>query len=201
MGSTAYIVLAAGSGRRFGGGKLDAELSGKAVGRWTTDAVERTGAIDRFIVVGNDRPAFVADLKGWNIVINTRADAGIGTSLGAAIAAARDYDRVVIALADMPFVTAEYLKALADREGAVFTRHPDGRAGVPAAFPNALFPELLSLPDDQGAAAIAKRVAAEILEPGNRSALTDIDTPADLADCNAATGDESRPSSGGVRDR
>ncbi|MFA7588495.1 MAG: NTP transferase domain-containing protein, partial [Novosphingobium sp.] len=87
MASIAFVVLGAGAARRFGGRKLDADLNGKVLGRWATDAVEKTGATDRFIVVQPDPPDFVRELNGWHLISNAEYERGIGTSIHAAITA------------------------------------------------------------------------------------------------------------------
>ena len=185
MASVAFVVLAAGAARRFGGRKLDADLNGKALGQWATDAVEEAGATDRFIVVNPDPPDFARLLKGWHLIANAEYEQGIGTSIRTAIHAVRNYDRVVISLADMPFVEASELMRLGEESDAIFTRQADGKPGVPAAFPKALFDRLLELPDDRGAAAIANGIRSRTLDAGSEANLLDVDTPGDLADIRA----------------
>ena len=175
----AVAVLAAGSGSRFGGGKLDAMLGGKPVGRWVTDAVEAAGARKRFLVCSPTPPEFAAGLQGWTLVRNDHADRGIGTSLHAAAEAAAGSARLVIALADMPLVPASHLSALAQRDGVVFTRYPNGKPGVPAAFPRSAFARLLSLPPGKGAAAVAWDGDPAMLDC-DPAFLSDVDRPDDL---------------------
>lgn len=176
----AVAVLAAGSAVRFGGGKLDAPFRGKPLGRWATDAVEAAGASSRFLIVGNNRPILAAALSSWTIAENRNADQGIGTSIHAAVNAAASFTRLIIVLADMPFITPAYLATLGRAERMTFTRHGDGRAGVPAAFPQTSFRHLLALLPTRGAADLAKSHRAAILSPCDPSFTDDIDTLADL---------------------
>lgn len=176
MASVAFVVLAAGAGRRFGGRKLDAGLDGKALGRWATDAVEKAGATHRFIVVNPHPPDFTHKLKGWHLLFNPEHKQGIGTSIHTAINAVRNYDRVVFSLADMPFVDASNLKRLGEETGATFTRQRDGKPGVPAAFPQSVFDILLDLPNDRGAAFIAARICFSVIGAASDTHLLDVDT-------------------------
>ena len=43
MAEPHVAVLAAGRGKRFGGGKLEATCAGKPLGRWVLDAVRKRG--------------------------------------------------------------------------------------------------------------------------------------------------------------
>lgn len=180
MDSTAFVVLAAGAGRRFGGGKLDANLRGRPLGRWATNAVESTGSNNRYIVVGDSPPSFTSDLQGWTIIRNPDANRGIGTSINMAAETLSHFDRIVISLADMPFVIPSHLMLLAQAKGAMFTRHVDGRPGVPAVFLKAHFLQLSKLPDDVGAASLARQLSAKIAPSASPAMLIDIDTKDDL---------------------
>lgn len=180
MSGTAFVVLAAGAARRFGGGKLDAALANVPLGLHACGAVESAGAKRRAIVVPPTPPGFLASLEGWTTIVNPDADRGIGTSIRAAIAALCDASRIVITLADMPFVPPGLLRELAQGDNAVFTRHADCKPGVPAAFPRRMFDRLLSLPDDKGAAWLAHEIEYDLLERPRSNALLDIDTAEDL---------------------
>lgn len=186
MNRIAYVVLAAGSGKRFGGGKLDAALGIKSLGRWVADTIEEAGATDRFIVVSENPPRFTDGLNGWHMLVNRKAEKGIGTSIRTAIEAIREFDRAVFTLADMPFVDAALLRRLGQGEAAMFTRHPDGKPGVPAAFPKTAFTHLQCLANDKGAASLAHLPDTEIIEPVSDALLADIDTKSDLAETAAA---------------
>lgn len=178
-GPTAFVVLAAGSARRFGGGKLDADLAGRPLGKWTTDAVEQAErACLRAIVVSTSPPRFVRDLHGWRTIVNHRSGDGIGSSIQAAVLALPECGRIVFLLGDMPFVPTRHLAVLASSRGTVFTRHADGRPGVPAAFPRARFDELLGL-GGRGAAALAADGQAAVLAV-DPVLLRDVDEQGDI---------------------
>lgn len=179
-GDIAIAVLAAGSGARFGGGKLDADLSGKPVGKWVTDTVARTGFARRLIVSAADRPEFAYELQGWEHVINYTATGGLSTSIRAAAQAAGSCERLVLVLGDMPFIEGQHLRSLALVPGIAFTRYPDGSHGVPAGFPARCLARLKELPGNTGASAIDWHEEIKYLSPGSDLSLRDIDTQSDI---------------------
>jgi molybdenum cofactor cytidylyltransferase len=172
-------VLAAGGASRFGGGKLDALLAGKAVGQWVLDAVIAAGLMPGLIVVGSDAPAFAA-APGWSLLVNVQASEGLGTSLALAAKSAQGRALLVL-LADMPLVDPAHLRALVASSGSAATRYPSGKAGVPALIGPALLSELAMLRGDAGAGALlSARAGVTLVEPPE-GMLLDVDTAADLA--------------------
>ena len=169
-------VLAAGRGTRFGGGKLDADLGGRPVGQWATDTAEHAGFLRRLIVTAPQPPRFAGQLQGWERVINHAPENGIAGSIRAAAEAANPCKRLVIMLADMPFIEPEFLRALAQGSAVTFTEYPGGKFGVPAAFPARVFENLASLTGEQGAASLDWGEAICLLPPDNAASLRDIDT-------------------------
>ncbi|MFC3102131.1 nucleotidyltransferase family protein [Altererythrobacter lauratis] len=177
-------VLAAGAGTRFGaegyGAKLDARLAGKPVGQWVLDAVAAAGLPAGIIVVGQEAPAF-ASASGWPLLVNSRAAEGLGTSLALAAGRALAQGRaLLVLLADMPLVEAEYIARLASAKPGAATLYPLGKRGVPACLPLALLPQVAALTGDQGAGALlAEERGLALLEPP-AAMLLDIDRPDDL---------------------
>lgn len=170
-------VLAAGSGRRFGGGKLDALLAGKPVGAWVLDAVRAAGLPSGIIITGPVAPSF-AHASGWAITENPHPDRGLGSSLALAARTARG--RLLVLLADMPLVSGAYLARLCTSGGAAATLYPDAKCGVPAIFPQTLLPQLGNLTGDAGAGSILKGLPDLTLFDPPEQMLLDIDRPADL---------------------
>ena len=174
-------VLAAGLGRRFGGDKLDADCAGKPLGRWVLDAVVAAGLAPGVVVVGPHAPGF-ALASGWALVTNPQPEAGLGGSVALAAAAALAQHRdLVLVLADMPLVTPAFLADLAAHEGAVATRHPDGRAGVPALLPLAVLGKAAQLAGERGAARLLAGIDGLTLLVPPPGMLADVDHAADLA--------------------
>lgn len=179
--NTAIAILASGQSSRFGGSKLDAELKGRPLGDWVIRSAEQAGFTRQMIVVGPTAPCFVDGLTAWEIVTNTNAADGMGTSIAAAAKAVSGSSRLVIALADMPLISARHLRELRATDAITFTSYPDGKPGAPAAFPPRCFERLGTLSGDHGAASIGWEEATERLLPPADSKLDDVDTLASLA--------------------
>ena len=116
-----------------------------------------------------------------------RTARGSGASLAAGVAAAADADGWIIALADMPFIEAKTIEAVADalRGGAMLAAPWDesrGERGHPVGFGAALHGELVSLDGDEGARSVVARHAEALVKVPVRDPgiFADIDTPADL---------------------
>lgn len=183
---TVVALLAAGSARRFGGDKLDSDLAGKPVGMWAAEAAEIAGFACRLIITPPLAPRFVAGLKGWERVINPDPERGMASSIRTAAKAAAGSRRLVIMLADMPFVETEHLERIARETLIAFTQYPDGRRGVPAAFPADVQPAILALADGQRLARIDWGLPVVAIEPPSQRTLLDIDTQAKLDEITSA---------------
>ncbi|MXO84500.1 NTP transferase domain-containing protein [Altererythrobacter aurantiacus] len=180
---TGLILLASGQSKRFGGPKLDALLGGRPLWHWAAETCERTGFGARFLVL--DKARKLAGMREkWVPIENGEAAEGIASSIRQGVRAAANFDRVVLCLADMPFVSVEHLGRLAATDGVVFSRQASGAAGVPAAFPNGAFVRLLSLRGDRGAGSL-EWPDCKILLPASDRELFDIDTEKALNDAEA----------------
>jgi molybdenum cofactor cytidylyltransferase len=109
----------------------------------------------------------------------------MGESLAHAVRATRDAGGWVIALADMPFVRPETIRAVAWRLAAgapIVAPRYHGERGHPVGIAARYLAELEALAGDEGARAILKRDAAlvEFVDCDDPGVLRDVDTPADL---------------------
>jgi molybdenum cofactor cytidylyltransferase len=185
------ILLAAGRGERFGGGKLVAPLpAGPNAGVPVGVAACRNlhAAVDEVIaVVRPGDAALVAAFEGdgARIVVAARADDGMGASLAAGIAAVDEAGGFVVALADMPWVAPATIRLVVEalRRGASIAapRHR-GRRGHPVGFAAAHRDELLVLTGDTGARAIVEAHASLVtcVDVDDAGVLADVDVPGDL---------------------
>jgi molybdenum cofactor cytidylyltransferase len=156
----AGILLASGASTRFGGDKLLATLDGRAVVRWSADALA-TAVDDLIVVVRDEESPVQRALDGLSVrwAINREADHGMSTAIRAGIGAvAADVEAVIIALGDQPLVEAHVAEQLVARwretgARAVQPRYDDGR-GHPVLFARSLFPALRALDGDVGARAV-----------------------------------------------
>jgi molybdenum cofactor cytidylyltransferase len=185
------VLLAAGRGERFGGGKLLAPLpagpnAGVAVGVAACRSLR--AAVDEVIaVVRPGDPALVALFarEGVRVVIAARADDGMGASLAAGIAATDGADGYVVALADMPWVAPATIRAVVEalRRGAsIAAPRCHGKRGHPVGFAAVHRAELVALTGDQGARAIVDAHASFVtfVDVADAGILADVDVPRDL---------------------
>lgn len=185
----ATILLAAGSGRRFGGDKLLEDLNGKPLIRWAAEGLAAVAPDGMLVVVPPADIAIRAALKGLDLrfVPNERAAEGMGTSIAAGVAALdASVEAALIALADVPFGPAVVLPAVVSRfrrtGASIVAPTYRGVPGHPVLFARSVFPELLDLSGDRGARAVVERDSARVETVAvNADAPDDVDTREDLA--------------------
>ena len=181
------IVLAAGFGSRFGGGKLMAPWRGGVLLDGALDAAFAARVSAVHVVVGAD-PAIAAHAKARGAVIVEARDhaLGLSASLKAGIAALpSDAHGVLVFLGDMPLVPHAVLAPLVQ---AILAGAPaavpvfDGRIGNPAALAASLFPEVLVLEGDRGARALLEGLGQSLVrvEAPDAGVLYDVDRREDL---------------------
>ncbi len=182
-GTITPVLLAAGMGARFGGGKLEAMLNGTMLGLHAARSIAALGITRRIAVCHRDNAALnsaIAALE-YEIHINPAPETGLASSLRIGIANAGDTDAVLIALADMPFVTQDHLIALiaaAATGRASASCMPAGTPMPPAILPRAMFGAVAMLGGDQGARAL---LADAVRVEASPAVLADIDTHDALA--------------------
>lgn len=169
------ILLAAGRGSRFGGGKLEAELGGKPVIRHAADRLLKMPFARRILVSSHSTPI----VEGFERIALDPPDAPLSRSIATGILALSGAKAALIALADMPLVPASHFRALLDVfDGDRIGTGTASRIMVPAIFGAAHFPALLDLAGDQGAATLLQ-AAGSI--PLDEMLALDVDTRDDLA--------------------
>jgi molybdenum cofactor cytidylyltransferase len=188
-GTIGAVVLAAGRSSRMGAAKQLALIDGEPMLRRTVEAVIASGLSPVVVVTGHEAEHVGAALKGLSVTLVRNPDyaLGLSTSLKAGLEALpADIDGALIALGDMPRVTAEDIAALAsafdpaEGRGIVVPVH-EGKRGNPVLWAEAFFPEMKALSGDTGAKAVIAANPEAVFEvergPG---VLMDVDTPADL---------------------
>jgi molybdenum cofactor cytidylyltransferase len=181
------ILLAAGSGTRFGSQKLLARLPN---GEYVVEASARRllGCCPRVVaVVGveNGVRACLEDL-GCEVIVNPRAAEGMGTSLACGVTQTRDAASWLIALGDMPFIRSETLAGIQSAgriDEHIVVPQFNRLRGHPVRFPAAVAEDLLAMTGDRGARALFEKHASRLLvwPTEDSGVLADIDTPDDLA--------------------
>jgi molybdenum cofactor cytidylyltransferase len=194
------IVLAAGAGARFGGGKLLAPWRGGVLLDGALSAAF-AAPVERVVVVtGADAERVgevardFAERRGEGARLKLArapgpgATAGIAATIRAGIEALPpEADGAFIFLGDMPKVPHGMAARLAETIGDSQAAAPvhKGRRGHPVLFSRRMFPMLMALDGDRGADALlgdrddrSKGIRVETEDPG---VLFDVDTPDDLA--------------------
>lgn len=181
MAEPHVVVLGAGLAERFGGGKLDAPCAGKPLGCWVLEAVRHAGLAPGTLVVGPGSAHFADRSAGWSLLVNPHPEEGLGSSLALAAqqALARGDEAMLVLLADMPLVSADYLRMLGSSPAPAATRYPEGHAGVPAMLDRELLKQATQLTGDRGAGPLLAGAALLNPPPGM---LRDVDTPEDLTE-------------------
>lgn len=180
----AALILAAGGSRRFGSDKRLHRIGGEPMLARTV-AVYRAAFDDVAVVVRPREPdiAALVDRAGGRIVEAADAHRGQSRSLAAGVAACRAAQGLVIGLADMPFVAASTLRALA----AALAENPDrivrprhgGTPGNPIGFPPSAYPALLRQRGDRGARDLVASCGADFIDVDDAGVLADVDRPED----------------------
>ena len=185
------ILLAAGHSTRFEDGhKLLAEIDAVPLVRRAAVALAQSSVEDIVLITGtNSKDVATAAGPGrWRHIKNPNATEGLSSSLRLGIQSAKGAEGILVALADMPGITAELIDTLcatfaaSDGQDIIFPIAPGGRRGHPVIWPRSLFGALESVSGDTGGKALLaghrhlwRPVACD--DPG---AFADIDTRADL---------------------
>jgi len=189
----AGIVLAAGSGSRFGAAKQLAELDGIPLLEHALRAMQAVPAIERVVVVLGARADEVragVDFGAAEPIVCEDWEEGQAASLRCGIAAVDGADAAVVTLGDMPRITPQVIARFADlaaehgshtRARAVF----DGRPGHPVALGSTYFEAIAELEGDVGARDVLERIGASKIECGHLCSAADVDTPQALEDLRA----------------
>jgi molybdenum cofactor cytidylyltransferase len=189
------VLLAAGAGSRFGGGKLVARLAdGRGVAE--TACAHLLPAVDRVVAVVPAQPGALEDAlraAGAEVVRCDTAAPGMGVSIACGVSASADAAGWLVALGDMPLIPSSQHRLVADalRAGAdIAAPVCQGCRGHPVGFAARFGDELRALDGDEGARAVLARHRGALLELAvdDDAGWQDIDTPSDLAAVNRRLG-------------
>ena len=202
------ILLAAGRSSRMGEqNKLLADFAGKPLLRHVAETMLDAGLDDLIVVIGHqaDLVATTLDQLPINLVFNPQFAAGQGHSVAAGIAALDDTATdALIALGDMPLVSAEILRnlikahlACVDHQRRITLPIWDDKRGNPVIWGGAFFSELKQLRGDAGGRQMLQdhTAAHNPVEYKTSVIFQDIDTPADLRAVAGSQTVSSRPRS------
>lgn len=186
---TTGILLAAGSGKRFGGDKCLARLpNGMAMG--AVAAINLAQVVDRLICVVRASDALLQNELQQAFLLLTKpppeiiicedASTGMSASLRAGIQASLDASGWIIALADMPLIklatyqaialeAVNYTQSTPANQQPIIIPNYQSQDGHPVYFPARFCDELLVLRGDRG----AKKLLHQYPESVQRLAVDD----------------------------
>ena len=186
----AVIVLAAGTGSRFGahGHKLTQRLGTSSV--LASTLRHAIGSHLPVIVVTTEALAEAArhQVASRDVVIvpaigtPSAQPLGMGYSIAAGVAARPDASGWLVLPGDRPMVQSATIVAVAaalDHHPVAYAQHR-GRRGHPVGFAAELYSELIMLSGDEGAKRLVARYPAHGVDVDDPGVLIDVDTEADL---------------------
>jgi molybdenum cofactor cytidylyltransferase len=188
------LLLAAGASTRMGQPKLLLPVGGRPMVERVLGECVRSD-LDHVVVVLGHQSDRIGEALGElclnpkvRMVLNPEYASGMSASIRAGLPVVeKDYDHVMIVLADMPFVNAGVINLLMHRYlssgcamGAVRVK---GRRSHPVIFGRKIYPELMKLSGDAGARHLfqAPEMSACLVDLGDAYDDQDIDTPEDYA--------------------
>ena len=182
------VLLAAGAGKRFGGGKLLHEVEGEPMIARALRLYASIPFAARVCVARREDRTIqtLAQKSGCNVAINPDPERGVGTSVSigteTVLLLERELEGILYAVSDQPYLTPESVLRLMD----AFAKHPDrivslsyqGTRGNPVIFPLSCWSELMQLREDVGGGAVLRRHPQMLLlvEAGSARELEDVDT-------------------------
>ena len=184
------VVLAAGSGSRFGGGKLTAAWGPGVLLEGALAAAFAAPVRSVTVVIGAEAQAVASAARAFDprvLVVHAPDHAeGMAASLRTGIASLPpDADGAFVFLGDMPRVPTAVLDRMAAalRDGALAVAPAfQGRRGNPVLLDRVLFPDLINLTGDAGARGVLQGLGERLVlvESPDDGVLFDVDTPQDL---------------------
>lgn len=183
------VLLAAGKSSRMGEGrghKLLARFDGMPLVEKSARAVKASGADEAVLVTGFNAEAIgaAAAPSGIQMVNNPDFATGMASSLKAGLKHfGNRIDGLMVALADMPGVTASDLDRLiaafrAEGGRAIIRAVADGERGNPVILPASVFEAVMRLEGDIGARPILEKSGLPVIDVEiGAAARLDVDTP------------------------
>lgn len=180
--NSVLVLLAAGRSTRFGdvGSKLDEQFLARPLGLHVAVALEDMPFRERVAVVNTCKLDYAK--HGFRVIRNEAPHGEMASSVRLGVERAKDCgaDAVLLALADMPRVTATHIYRMfdtADSSYAVVASSDGVKPKPPALFGRDRFDELLALAGNQGARDMIRAGRHVVTTPAE---LIDVDTPEEL---------------------
>ena len=186
------VVLAAGSGSRFGGDKLRADFRGQPLYKHALNTVPE-GAAAVAVVSGDGIILAEAEERGYRAVENREPEAGVSRSIRLGLDALGECGGALFLVADQPLLQKETAQrvaeaALASPGKIAAPVRANGELGNPCFFPKEYFPALRALQGDKGGRrVISEHPDALVTVPCADEELADTDSREELIRLEADT--------------
>ena len=187
--ATAALVLAAGLGSRFGGGKLLANVGGKPILQHVLDRLAEAGLDDAIVVLGRDAAAIESAIN-WRAerrVINPDPERGLASSLEIGMKAiGPEAAAVLIVLGDQPMIAVTTIQRLIDAPAdplrpVVVPAYANDSGRNPTLVRRAAFGLVDDASGDRGLGPVLASHPELVHEIAMGGDNPDVDTSADLA--------------------
>ena len=177
----AGVVLAAGSGSRFGEPKAPLEVDGERLVDRSVRTLREGGCDPIFVILG----AWEGSVDDALVIVNHGWGEGMGSSLRIALKwvnATTQADYALITLVDLPGLTSESVQRVAAADSGIAVATFDGKRGHPVRIPREHFRELIdTVGGDEGARSfVSQRDDVVLVEVGDIASGKDIDVPSDV---------------------
>jgi len=191
------VVLAAGAGSRFGGGKLLASIDGRPVLQHVLDRLVAGGVAETVVVLGEDAETLERTIE-WGTahrVRNPDPSRGLSSSLAVGVGALDEaVTGALIALGDQPMLPVDVVQALLAAAGTadatrliVVPVYHDDRGRNPVLLRRAAFGLVGEATGDRGLGPVIAAHRELVLEIAVEGVNPDVDTRADLVGLLEAT--------------
>ncbi len=189
--TTGIVITAAGCGERFiqaggQGNKLNAGFADAAGERRSlfehTLCQALASGLPVQVVTRPDNLPVLAACAANQVPVTLLASAGLGDSIAAGVAATSHWQGWLIHLADMPFVSADVFRQVANalRQHAIVRPSYAQQPGHPVGFSALLRKQLCQLHGDNGARGLLQGAAVHLLPLEHPGVVQDIDLPSQL---------------------
>lgn len=180
------LLLAAGSGSRFGSDKLRHALPhGVAIAVQSARHLRSQVPVLAVVRPGSDELAAALKSDGCEVLVCDNAAEGMGATLACGVRATSHADAWLVALGDMPFVrpsTIAAVRAALEQGAPLAAPFFRTRRGHPVGIAARFRAELAAVGGDEGARELLSRHAGDMtkIPVGDPGVIRDIDRPEDL---------------------
>jgi CTP:molybdopterin cytidylyltransferase MocA len=176
--TVAGLVLAAGAGTRYGQPKAPVIIDGERLVDRAVRLLTDGGCDPVIVVLG----AWVGEVAGADIIVNDGWPEGMGSSLRTGLQALSEdttADAVIVTLVDLPGLSPEAIRRIADADADLVVACYSGERGHPVKLARRHWAEAIAVAQgDEGARRLLRgRDDVVLVEVGDVAAGYDVDVP------------------------